>query len=263
MLTEAILRQMWPHGDSKVPGLVHGIAAAAPAVFAKYGITNDATIAQVMAQFSHECGAGLEMVENINYTATRAAEVWPSRFRNATEVYAKIGSYPGDPDFKGKLIDSVYGTRMGNRPGTHDGRNYIGRGLSQVTGREGYEKLGQKINLPLLDQPGLVCNPENALEAGVADMVITGALPWAQRGNILEATKRLNGGTVGLAEREAWLARWQAALRGSPPVPLNTPPQTPANAPVASSGPVPVLKTASDKGSWPKWLSFLNPRSPT
>jgi putative chitinase len=94
-------------------------------------------------------------------------------------------------------------------------------------------------------------------------MVITGALPWAQRGNILEATKRLNGGTVGLPEREAWLARWQAALRGSPPVPLNTPPPTPADAPVASSGPVPVLKTASDKGSWPKWLSFLNPRSPT
>jgi putative chitinase len=77
MLTEDILRQLWPRGDSKVPGLIAGIAAAAPTVFPKYGLTDDLTIAHAMAQFSHECGAGTEMVENTHYSAERAAQVWP------------------------------------------------------------------------------------------------------------------------------------------------------------------------------------------
>src|SRR3954453_7891340 len=138
------MHAMWPHGNNRVPALVEGIANAAPTVFPKYGLNSDLVIAHAMAQFSHECGAGLEMTENIGYTAARACVVWPGRFHNEASCYAKVGSFPGDPDFKIKLIDSVYGTRMGNRPGTHDGSTFIGRGLSQVTGREGYQKLGAK-----------------------------------------------------------------------------------------------------------------------
>src|SRR5436305_686297 len=82
MLTSAILHQMWPHGDAKIPGLIEGIANAAPTVFPKYGLNSDLVIAHAMAQFSHECGAGLEMTENIGYTAARACVVWPGRFHN-------------------------------------------------------------------------------------------------------------------------------------------------------------------------------------
>ena len=142
MLTSDMMHHMWPNGDAKVHGLVDGIMAAAPAVFPKYGLTSDLVIAHAMAQFSHECGAGTAMVENINYSASRACAVWPSRFSDEASVYAMLGSAPGDPDFRIKLMDNVYGNRMGNRPGTHDGSTFIGRGLSQVTGREGYEKLG-------------------------------------------------------------------------------------------------------------------------
>jgi len=31
--------------------------------------------------------------------------------------------------------------------------------------------------------------------------------------NVLGVTRRLNGGTVGLAQRQIWLAKWKAALR--------------------------------------------------
>src|SRR5215470_3616172 len=141
MLTLETMRAMWPHGNNRVPGLVEGLAAAAPAVFAKYGLNSDLVIAHAMAQFSHECGAGHDMVENINYSAARACQVWPSRFASDADVFATIGSSPGDPAFRIKLMDNVYGGRMGNRPGSHDGSAFIGRGLSQVTGREGYEKL--------------------------------------------------------------------------------------------------------------------------
>lgn len=244
MLTEQMLRTLWPHGDMKVPGLIAGIASAAPRVFAKYGFTSDVEIAQAMAQFSHECGAGLEMTESIRYTAQRAAEVWPlhstddqekakRHFSDADDCYKKCGSWAGDVDFPGKLIDLVYGTRMGNRPGTHDGRNYIGRGLSQVTGREGYQKLGDLLAVDLLTNPSWVTVPINALEAGVADFVLCNCLPFAKDDLIVDVTKRLNGGTVGLDERKAWLVKWKKALAGSPPVVAIQPESAPAQKPVA------------------------------
>lgn len=212
MLTAEILHQMWPHGDDKVPGLVEGIAAAAPAVFPKYGLTSNLLIAHAMAQFSHECGAGLEMTENINYTAKRACVVWPSRFRNEADCYAKVGSFKGDPEFPVKLIDNVYGNRLGNRPGTHDGSTFIGRGLSQCTGRANYERLGKTIDVDLIANPNLVSLPANALECGVADFINCGCLRFAAADDIAGVTQHLNGAFIGLAERTAWLARWKIAL---------------------------------------------------
>ena len=62
MLTEDMLRALWPNGDLKVPGLIEGIAAAAPAVFPAFALTNDLMIAHAMAQFGHEYGAGQALV---------------------------------------------------------------------------------------------------------------------------------------------------------------------------------------------------------
>ncbi len=76
---EALMR-LWPGGDRKVPGLRAGMVATADDVFARYGIRNTRLIAHVMAQVSHECGAGRDVVENLNYTAGRMMQVWPSRF---------------------------------------------------------------------------------------------------------------------------------------------------------------------------------------
>jgi len=212
MFTEAMLRSLWPHGDVKVPGLVKGIADAAPTVFPKYGLTSDIVVAHAMAQFSHECGAGNDMVENIHYSPARAVQVWPSRFHNVADVYRAIGSFEGDPDFAGKLIDSVYGHRMGNRPGTHDGRNFIGRGLSQTTGREGYERLAAKTGLDVVNHPELVSDPAHALECGVADFVLCGCLPWAQKDDLHQVTQHLNGGQIGADQRASWLRTWKRAM---------------------------------------------------
>jgi putative chitinase len=193
------------------------IVAAAPAVFPKYGLNSDLVIAHAMAQFSHECGAGTEMAENINYTAKRACQVWPSRFRSEADCFATVGSSAGDPDFRIKLIDNVYGGRNGNRPGTHDGSAYIGRGLSQVTGRGNYEALSAKVGLDLVNGPDLVKAPANALECGVADFIICGCLPFAQADDVQGVTKYLNGGFTGLDERKQWLARWKTELGSQNP----------------------------------------------
>ena len=86
MLTLDILKSLWPHGDQHVPGLVEGIAAAAPTVFPQYGLATDLTIAHAMAQFSEECGAGLEMTENDNFTAAQLRALWPRHFTGSMAV---------------------------------------------------------------------------------------------------------------------------------------------------------------------------------
>ena len=204
MLTIDIMREMWPHGDTKIPGLVAGIAAAAPSVFPKYGLTSDLLIAHAMAQFSHECGAGNEVVENLNYSAQGLINTWPKRFDAA-----KAAQFAHDQQ---KIANEVYNARMGNRPGSEDGWNYRGRGGSQVTGREGYTKLGEKNGLPLIDKPDLVNDPQNFLECAVADFIISNCLSFAEDDDVRGVTFHLNGGFIGLSERTAWLARWKAAL---------------------------------------------------
>jgi putative chitinase len=247
MLTPEIMQAMWPNGDNKIPGLLEGIGAAAPAVVAKYGLNSDLVIAHAMAQFSHECGAGTEIVENINYTAKRACQVWPSRFRSEAACFTLVGSFAGDPDFSTKLIDNVYGGRNGNRPGTHDGSAYIGRGLSQVTGRGNYDALGTKVGLDLVNQPDLVNTPANALACGIADFILCGCLPFAQADDVSGVTLHLNGGFTGLDERKLWLARWKTALGSQDPplhsttwvqVSLNTLGAEPALVPDGSYGPL-------------------------
>ena len=87
------LYNLWPNGDEKIPGLRDGIAGSAPSVFSKYGINSPLLIAHVMAQISHECGAGHDVVENLNYTAGRMMQVWPSRF----PTMAMASPYAGNP----------------------------------------------------------------------------------------------------------------------------------------------------------------------
>lgn len=206
MLALAILQSLWPHGDQHIPGLVEGIATSAPVIFPKYGLTTDLTIAHAMAQFSEECGAGLEMVENDNFTAAQLVALWPRHFTGTMAV-----RYAHNPRM---ICDVAYGGRMGNAPPpSDDGYNFRGRGLSQVTGRDGYKALGDKTGLPLTTDFDLIAAPEHTLECGVADFVLCGCLPHAEKDDVIGVTRALNGGLNGLSVREAWLARWKKAMK--------------------------------------------------
>jgi putative chitinase len=205
MLTLEMLQRRWIHGDQHIPGLIEGIVAAAPTIFPKYGLDTPLTVAHAMAQFSHECGAGLEMVENMNYSAQGLQNTWPTRFGPS-----RAADYAHNPQ---RIADAVYGGRMGNAPPpSDDGWNFRGRGLSQVTGREGYGKLAKATGLDLLDHPELLSDPDHALECGVADFILCGCLPHAVADDVVGVTKAINGGLIGLAERRQWLAAWKKEL---------------------------------------------------
>jgi len=201
------LYNLWPSGDKLIPGLRDGIAAAAPTVFPKYGITSNLLIAHLMAQVSLECGAGTEVEENLNYSAPRMVQVWPSRFPN---INAAI-PYAHNPRL---LANKVYNGRMGNALNSYDGWNYRGRGATQTTGHDGYKALGEKLGFDLLANPDLVNDPVHFLECGVADFILCGCLPWAQQDDIAQVTRHLNGGYTGLVDRITWLRKWKAALAG-------------------------------------------------
>jgi putative chitinase len=237
---DTALRKLWPNGDEKIPGLRAGMIASAPAVFARYGITSPLLVAHVMAQGTHESGAGHEAVENLGYSAARMTQVWPSRF----PTLASAEPYAHNPR---ALADKVYNGRMGNRPGTDDGYNFRGRGFSQTTGRDEYARLGKLTGLDLVNHPELLIDPAHFLECGIANFILCGCLPFARADDLLNVTRRLNGGTVGLDQRRQWLAKWKAELGTTPIVlapagPRVILPATPRPLPPApGSGPGPVV----------------------
>ena len=207
MLTGDIVRTMWPRGDTIVAGAIDGMMTVMPTVFATYGLTSDLVVAHAMAQFSQECSADTEVVENLNYSAQGLISTWPSRFDMTT-----AGAFAHDPQ---KIANEVYNGRMGNVIGSDDGWTYRGRGGSQVTGRDGYTSLGRMLGLDLVGTPALVNDPAHFLACAVADFVQCGCLPFAVNDDVSGVTYHLNGGYIGLAERTVWLAKWKSALNVS------------------------------------------------
>ena len=205
MLTLSMLQTLWPHGNQKIPGLIEEISKAAPVVFPKYGLVNDLAIAHAMAQFSHECEAGLEVVENLNYRADQLLHQWPHHFTPAQAI-----AMQHNPRL---IADHAYGGRMGNAlPPSDDGWNYRGRGASQTTGKDAYTKLAKTSGLDLVNHPDLVNNPDTFLECAVADFVQCGCLPFAMEDDLFQVTQHLNGGQIGAKQRESWLKLWKHVL---------------------------------------------------
>jgi putative chitinase len=204
------LYNLWPDGDMRIPGLRDAIAKVAATVFPKYGIDSNLLIAHLMAQGSLECGAGVEVEENLSYSAQRMTEVWPSRFPSVNSAVP----FAHNPRL---LANKVYNGRMGNALNSNDGWNYRGRGFTQTTGLEGYVKLQDflakgGVSLDLLHHPELVNDPEHFLECGAADFILCGCLPFAKEDNVAKVTLHLNGGYTGLSDRILWLRKWKAAL---------------------------------------------------
>ncbi len=167
-------------------------------------------LAFALANIEHECGGFTipKLTENIKYSAERMAQVWPNRFRTAADVVAHYGSAPG---WQNKAFDAIYGNRMGNRPGTNDGSRYIGRGGPQITGRDGYSKVGGLAGLDLANNPELASLPEHQPALLAAFWEWKGLNKRADQNDWLGCVRSWNGGTNGLADRNIM-------MRGNDPV---------------------------------------------
>jgi putative chitinase len=200
------LMKLWPLGDSKIPGLRAAMIAQAPALFARHMLLTNMAIANMMGEFTEECGGGMEVEENLNYRAAVLHSQWPIHFTMQQALAMQ---------HQPRLIaNQAYNGRMGNRPGTDDGWNYRGRGPAQTTGRDAYGRLGEAMKLDLINHPELINTPEHFLEAGVVDfVVICGCLPYADRDDEINETRHLNGGLIGYAQRQASIKLWKQEMR--------------------------------------------------
>lgn len=207
-LTSADMRAIFPRSPQPI---LDAFVAKQDSVLTPAGINHTRPrLKFFFANLEHESGGfsipGL--TENISYTAERMAAVWPNRFADADAVRAKYGTAPG---WQARAFDDIYGDRMGNRPGTRDGSTYIGRGGPQWTGRDGYSQCERRTGLPAVSQPHSVARQDKQPEVCAAFWSWKNLNVKADVGDFVGAVRLWNGGTNGMADR-------QAAMRGNDPI---------------------------------------------
>ena len=205
-LTLAMLKKNWPNAK---PALIQGMAKNAD-VLGGLGINTPLRMAHFMAQISEECDCGREMIESLDYTASRMMKVFPNRFptRESTKPFV------GDERVFG---NKVYNGRMGNRMNTDDGFNFRGRGCLQLTGRDNYAAIGKSCRLDLVNNPDLAIDPANVLLIAVPEFVKLDCLVECDRDDVVQVSALVNLGhrtdsaekINGLDERKKQLKIWK------------------------------------------------------
>lgn len=191
LITEDLLRVAVPNHPN--PGeWVEPIRKACQ----RFEINTVRRVCAFIAQMAHESGLQ-SRDENLNYSAARLCEVWPSRFPSI----ARAEPYAHNPE---ALANRVYANRMGNGDeASGDGWRYRGAGPLQVTGKSNWSAFADAMNMSL----------EAALAYGrtIEGGVMAAAWFWetndinrlADTPGVNDETRRINGGEVGLADRKA------------------------------------------------------------
>jgi len=199
---------------------------------AEFNIDSPRAIAGWLAQTAHESGGYTMLEENLNYRAATMAACWPRRF-------AVLGP-DGKPtrDAKGALVPNkfaqalerkpeaianvVYANRMGNGPTeSGEGWKYRGRGLKQLTGKDNHARCSTALGVDLVAEPELLLSPREAARSAAwfwhsngCNRLIDGAQCTRStlEQDFIALTKKINGGTIGLADRRARFDRVLAAI---------------------------------------------------
>jgi len=163
----------------------------------KFNLITNLRLAHFLAQCSHESGNFKFLNENLNYSKDGLMKLFGSYFPgNLAESYAF------QPE---KIASRVYGSRMGNGDeNSKEGWKFRGRGFLQTTGKENYKRLGDFLGVDLLSNPDLVATTYPLASAGyffnsnnlwiICDEGSTDDI-------VTKVTRRVNGGTNGLAHR--------------------------------------------------------------
>lgn len=172
--------------------------------FAKYDISTPKRQAAFIGQSAHESANFKVLQENLNYSAKGLMKTWPSRFptKEIADQYARQPS---------KIAGKVYNGRMGNT-NEEEAAKYLGRGLIQLTGKENYAHCGNSIGVDLIGNPDLLTDPQYAALSAGWFWNKKGLNSLADAGDIDTMTKRINGGTHGLDDRKAKIAKAEQVL---------------------------------------------------
>jgi len=173
-----------------------------------YDINTVPRVAAFLAQCAHESGGFRALKENLNYRAVTLRKVFPKYF--PTDDLAN--AYAQKPEM---IANRVYGGRMGNGDEhSGDGFRYCGRGLIQLTGKENYTRFAESIETPVEEIPEFLATFEGAIQSACWFWETTNLNQYADSGDILTMTKRINGGTIGLEDRKKHYAHAMHVLEG-------------------------------------------------
>lgn len=163
-----------------------------------YEINTPQRVAAFIAQCAHESGGFMVLKENLNYKAATLRKIFPKYF----PTDAMAAEYAAKPNKQEAIANLVYANRMGNGgPETGDGFRYCGRGLIQLTGKENYTWFAASIGITVEEASEYLQTFEGAAQSACWFWESNNLNQWADKGDILTLTKRINGGTIGLEDR--------------------------------------------------------------
>lgn len=160
-----------------------------------YEINTPQRIAAFIAQCAHESGNFTTLRENLNYRWQTLRKIFPKYF--PTDELAQ--QYAGK---QAAIANLVYANRMGNGPPeSGDGYRFCGRGLIQLTGRDNYAWFAASLGISIEEAAEYLETFEGAAQSACWFWETNKLNQWADAGDILTLTKRINGGTIGLEDR--------------------------------------------------------------
>jgi putative chitinase len=161
-----------------------------------YDINTVQRVSAFLAQCAHESGGFRAIKENLNYKAESLCKVWP-RYFPSIDVARQYAQQPE------KIANRAYANRMGN--GTEesgDGWKFCGRGLIQLTGKDNYSRYAASTEQTLDEASEHLTTFEGCVQSAAWFWEANNLNQFADSGDILTMTKRINGGTLGLEDRQ-------------------------------------------------------------
>ncbi|MGI0076389.1 MAG: glycoside hydrolase family 19 protein [Nitrosopumilaceae archaeon] len=194
MITEQQFTSICPKADPDlVPHLLQTLD--------EFHIDNPLRIAAFIAQLAHESGEFTRTEENLNYSAERLLQV----FRKYYPTKSAAANDARNPE---KIANRVYANRLGNGPAeSGDGWLYRGRGYIQLTGRYNYKTFGKLLALDLEETPELAKESKDAFRIAGAFWNRANLNVKADAKDFISITRGINGGTIGLEDRQKYYRR--------------------------------------------------------
>ena len=166
-------------------------------ILPKYDINTVDRIAMFMAQCGHESNNFRVLSENLNYSAKGLDAVFPKYFKRAGRSASDFHRQPE------RIANVVYANRMGNGDiDSGDGWRHRGFGVIQLTGKNNQSAFAAAIGKSLEDTLDYLQTKTGALESACWFWKENNLNSIADAQDIVGATKRINGGTIGLEDRK-------------------------------------------------------------
>ena len=184
------------------------VIAQIPEVMEKFKIDTAVKLSHFLAQCGHESGGFKVVNENLNYGAKGLLTIFKKYF--PTEEKAKL--YERKPE---KIANLVYGGRMGNGiEATGEGYKFRGRGYIQLTGKANYTEFDKVVAENIVENPDLVATKYPLLSAAwFFHKNCLGKCVDASDASVLAVTKCVNGGTIGLPDRQKHFKEYYNLLK--------------------------------------------------